>query len=184
MKKVFSFFFALTFALSVSVFAQSVTLGTEMGPSPVDIPVTFNLNGNVITALDLTIDVVTPGVVTGASFFAADAVSFNVLPAVSLAGNQITVTWDGGTQQISEPTDGVLFYLRLTGFVGSSDLEFISENEPGENEWLTTGAVPVTSTFVDGEVEFTAPVPLANWAIFIGLGLIIAFVVVRFRRLV
>ena len=185
MKKVFALFFTLTFVLSISTFAQgpSVTIGSETGASPVDVPVTFELAGQTLKSFDLTV-AYNPLVISSVAFQASPVVTFTNVPTFSYpAAGQFKVSWSNVSDQ-SITNNGTLFYLKLFGSVGTSDLDFTSSNVSGENELLTFGAAIITSTFVDGDVTFTAPVPLSNWAIFIGLGLIIAFLVVRFRRIV
>ena len=182
MKKLFSLFIALTFVCSISAFAQTVSIGSESGTSPVNVPISFDLGSEDMRAFDLTIDVVNSAIVSGVSFQPGPDATFDNTPTVTYAGGQVAVSWQDVTDL--KTGSGVFFYLAFTGSVGSSDLDFISENVVGQNELVDGTGQPMTATFEDGDVTFIAPVPLKNWAIFIGLGLIIAFLVVRFRRIV
>ena len=189
MKKLMTLFFTMTFALSVSVFAQTVsptvTIGQVSGSSPVDVPITFDIPGTVtITAFDLEIEYP-----TGISF-----VNEVEVDGLLIGGSQWAVThnstartvsigWAENGTSLTDANNGDLLKLRFSGPAGGPhSLTFTSSNDLN-NEFLDDGDVQVASEFVDGSVEFIASVPFKNWAIYIGFGLIFAFVIVRFRRL-
>ena len=187
MKKLFSLFIALTFACSISAFAQpEVTLGNPSGTSPQDVPVSFDLDNETVQAFDLTI-----AYPSGVSFVGAVDVHALLIDGFwevsdDPGAGTVLLSWSKTVGTNPDISNGDLVSLRFSGPVGTHLLTFVDPNTVGVTE-LYEGdddTAPLTSTFTNGSVTFVAPVPLSNWAIFIGLGLIIAFLVVRFRRIV
>ena len=184
MKKLFTLAFVFTFVLSFTALAQpTVTIGDETGTSPVNVPVTIDLNGQDIGSFDFEISY--DETIVGGVDFVEGATVFTEDPIISgFGGGTFQIGWGAGVTQII--SDEVNFYLSFTGLaVGSSDLEFTSLNVDGENAiYDSAGGIGlITATFEPGAVTFDAlPIPVRSWAIYIGLGLIIGFVVLRVTR--
>ncbi len=179
MKKVFTFLVVFAFAASFGAFSQTVTIGNESGNSPVDVPVAFSGFAN-LESFDLYIEFPTPIIFQGVVNADPSLTVINPVGTTMLGPNKYRINWF--TLNSISPVPAEPFYLRFASPVagGPFSLTF-SLSDVSEVNAGTAGTVTLTS----GSVYFDAPsVPLSNWAVFIGLGLIIAFVVVRFRRLV
>ena len=185
MKKLFTLLFALTFVFATGLIAQNptVTIGNETGTSPVDVPVDFDFNGASIGSFDLTISY-DESLITNVQFVAG-SITFTDIPVISYPNpGEFRVNWSNTSGQ--ELTGTGNFYLRFTGnAIGSSDLDFVTPNTENITELGLAGSGDiVTATFTNGSVTFDAlPIPFKNWAVYLGFGLIFAFVIVRFRRL-
>jgi hypothetical protein len=184
MKKLVILIIALTTVLSFSANAQfqtSVTIGNEVGPVGTSVYVPVEVNFSNVGAFDFYIDLP-----TDLNFV---NVANSVVPvSQSIIGSQILVSWAGITP-ISINNGKLLDLVFSSNVEGIYDLDFY--NIPGSPIPAGSSVVSdaqgnqITPTiWNDGTVEFVPSVPLKNWAIFIGLGLIIAFLVVRFRRIV
>lgn len=194
MKKLIILVFALTTALSFSALAQTppATLDIENGVtatvgSTAYVPVYADFSGipgGGAGAFTLYIDFdETVLTFTGIANSALTGVS-----GVEWTPGQILLTWTNvGTPS---PLDDKLLDLTFTAPAagGPWPLTFYySQTFPAPSGFSSVGdsnSDPYLAVFTDGDVTFNAAVPLKNWALFVGLGLIIAFVVVRFRRLV
>jgi len=186
MKKVLILFFALTTALSMNVLAQAtVTIGNAAGTvgTTVSVPVTVNFSGisGGAGAFDFYIDFDAANIVfqgiTGAALSGVNA----SIPFPLTQPGRLLIAWSSLT---SSNLNGQLLNIQFSSNnVGAYPLTFHVSPAPGSFVSDNT-ATPVASTLNNGSVTFNAAVPLSNWAIFIGLGLIVAFLVVRFRKLV
>ncbi|MDP2423963.1 MAG: hypothetical protein Q8M23_06420, partial [Bacteroidales bacterium] len=66
---------------------------------------------------------------------------------------------------------------RFTGFTGDVDRTKLSTNPIVVT---MNGDKTITATFV----PLASAIPVSNWAILVGIGLMITFLVIRFRRMV
>lgn len=186
MKKLIVLFLALTSVFALSLNAQNtVTIGDVTAlPGPVDIPI--DVDFGVVTntcSFDLTINFdITQLTWVGIGDVASlPGGSVSVSPVPDPSTGQVNLTWFDGTSTGSS-LDGVLLNLQFIYAGGNSAISFSAV--PGDNELgdCISSIGGISSTFTDGSITESALVPVSNWAIFLGIGLIVVFMAVGMRR--
>ena len=201
MKRLYALLFAFGMLLSVGVQAQngfvvSVTIPDDIEEFPnqeVLIPVYVdfsNAEAPGVGSVELTI-----------SFDESVLTNFHGIEneAWMEGGWQWGIPEDGKIKMNAEnfqqatTLNGRLLNLRFTYAGGESALTFEGKNAPGESEVGLAGesspqkngaANPVSTDFQDGFIsERTAPIPVSDWALFLGMGLIAIFLVGRAVRI-
>jgi hypothetical protein len=124
--------------------------------------------GTMVQTFDLT---VTP-IVTGSTVGGANILRYNItLPSnISLASGWVEI-------YRKNPGNSSCVFGWLDTVNGDSSIAF-SQNGGLINYYGVNLAFCLTGPTIPGEV------PISNWALFIGIGLILAFTVVRFRKMV
>ncbi len=181
MKKLIVLFLALTSIFALNLNAQNtVTIGDVTAlPGPVDIPI--DVNFGVVTntcAFDLQINYdVTQLTFTGIAningLISPDPTASEGTPGI------IDITWSFGSPS---NLNGKLLDMQFIYTGGNSALEFSAPAAGVVELGDCNGAQPISSTFIDGSITESALVPVSNWAIFLGIGLIVVFMAVGMRR--
>jgi hypothetical protein len=183
MKKLIVLFLALSSIFALNLNAQNtVTIGDVTAlPGLVDIPI--DVNFGVVTntcSFDLTINYNTSQLtwvgianVNGTLPSPAPTVSF---PSVG----QVKISWLSGS--VGSAINGKLLDMQFTYAGGNSDLTFSAPAAGVVELGNCTGPSPIATTFNDGSITESALVPVSNWAIFLGIGLIVVFMAVGMRR--
>ena len=178
MKKVLLLLFVFSLALNVQG-QMSVTIGdVERGEGTIFVPVEADFSAG-ICAFDLYInydqDVLTFTGIAKPADLPGDQIQFN-----EVTPSQAKISWfdfsDEGTTFA-----GKLLYLGFTNHGGDTDIDFDAATEFGDCDGL---AVPPGDVTLTGGSVTTVPVPLGRWALIIGAGLILFFVVLRATRVI
>ncbi len=178
MKRLLIVLLALSLFAGYNVNAQAVVTipdVTEL-PGPVTIPVTVDFSGVVsdVCSFDFHLDY-NPLVLTLNSISSEDP-SLALGSFINDLPNGI-ITWSATPGNGTDMT-GVIFNLNFTYAGGSSDIDFDLINSEVAN---CPGSV-ITQTYNNGSITESALVPVSNWAIFLGIGLMIVFVALGFRK--
>jgi len=182
MKKLIVLFLALTSVFALNLKAQNtVTIGDVTSlPGPVDIPI--DVNFGVVTSTcsyDLTINYTTTQL-TWVGVANVDLTAPLAAPSVSFPGaGQVKLSWVTGSGGSSFA--GKLLDMQFTYAGGDSDITF-SAPAAGVVELGNCSATTISTTFTDGSISELDLVPVSNWAIFLGIGLIVVFTAVGMRR--
>lgn len=182
MKKVSIFLLAI-FAFASVASAQLITFelsDEDYAPGAIQVPLTASTTAG-ITSIDMRFDYNT-------AFLTFNGISNAItgISAIEVQPGEILVFFtDGGSPANTIPSgvsDYLLFDLDFSFDGNGTSLLVFNEG----NYIINTGSPQTNAAFVNGAVrpEGSATLPLSNWAIFVGLGLIVAFLVVRFRKLV
>jgi len=178
MKKVLLLLFV--FSLAFHVQGQvSVTIGdVERGEGTIFVPVEADFSSG-ICAFDLFVNfdeaVLEFTGIANVAALPGDDIQFNTVTPSQAKISWFDLTDDGTTFA------GKLFYLGFTNHGGDSDIDFDADTEFGDCDGL---ALPPGDVTLTGGSVTTVPVPLGRWALIIGAGLIVLFVVLRATRVI
>ncbi len=184
MKKLIVLFLALTsiFVLNLNAQQNTVTIDNVTAfPGAVNIP--NDVNFGVVTStcgFDLTVNYdITQ--LTWVGIANVNGTLPSPTPGVSFPGSgQVLLSWPG-----SGPSalNGKLLDMQFTYIGGNSSIYFTTPALAGEVELVDCStAATISTTFTNGSITQAASVPVSNWAIFLGIGLIVVFMAVGMRR--
>ncbi len=181
MKKLFSLVIALGFLFAGSTFGQDAT---------VNIPDVMHSSGTIEVPVE--VDFTLKDVCTFQFYihFNNDYLEFQGVENEALPGNwsfngagspsPILISWFS-----LDPAnfEGKLLDLVFTYNGGNTDIWFgsVAPEDSSVGDCAAAGDYPDV-IFNNGSVSLAPPVPLSNWAVLAGLGLILAFVIVRLGR--
>ncbi len=193
MKKSLLLSMVITIVFAIGLKAQTasltVTIDNDIQASagPVEIPVYMEfIDASVeIGAFNLIIEFdenilsnpnATAGFVIGGAFFTGNP-----------SPNQISIAWSHTTSlKDGDLTDDALLTLSFDAVSGVSDLDFVGKNTAVKGSAFfesTPGTDLIISTFNDGGITISSPVPLSYLSLFVIAGLFVVFFAVRGRRL-
>ncbi len=185
MKKLIVLFLALTSVFALSLNAQNtVKIGDVTAlPGLVDIPI--NVNFGVVTntcTFDLTINFDNTQLTWVGVNNVAALPGTNLVAVAVNSPTQIKLSWTDNTPiATGSNLNGVLLNLGFTYTGGNSAITF-SAPAFGIVELGSCAGFAISSTFTNGSITESALVPVSNWAIFLGIGLIVVFMAVGMRR--
>ena len=191
MKKLYALLFAFGMLLAINVQGQSTAI--------VDIADVTKFPGTVEIPIDVDFSGVDDGTNAGVGTFEfsieydSDVLTGFLYPA-NLATGITTVTYDESNGSLSinweglgSPltTNGKLFDMVFTYAGGFSNIVFVDTFVAGETELGYVNGDQITDAeFNDGSIsERTAPIPVSQWAFFLGFGLMALFLVIRVIRI-
>ena len=168
------------FSISGPIDVTSVDFGIELasgatGTQPVTVNI-YTLSGSLLFS-NLTLVASQPISVPDQSLTILNVPISASIPAGSLLVVEI-YTPNG---QIS----GNSFFVGSNN-LGQTDPTYLAAADCGVPQPVNTASIgfPGMHLLMNVNAEPVGPVPISNWALFIGIGLILVFAVVRFRRMV
>ena len=189
MKRLYALLFAFGMLLSVGAYAQDVTV--KIG----DEEAFANTNVLIPVYMDAT-DAPGDGVCSfefGMSFesdvlefvgFHSETIDVSDIYDIDSGSGYLVFNWTNVSADITD--DVVLFYIEFTYSGGSSIIEF--DVDAGNIDAIEISrcddASPHNAAFLDGSIsERTAPIPVSQWAFFLGFRLMALFLVIRVIRI-
>ncbi len=182
MKKHFVLLFTLVFALAFSVKGQSASLmipdDLEGEPGLTVLVPVYLTNTVPFCNIDLYIG------------FDSNVLTFQGIVDSQLPGNTFANTLPGSDSEIlinwfaleGQTLDGLLLYVQFMYHGGETDINFLTELI--EIIDCTPAGNDISFTVANGFIGPVPPIPLSNWAIFLGLGLIVGLVVLRMTKVI
>jgi hypothetical protein len=168
------------FSISGPINVTSVDFGIELadgatGTQPVTVNI-YTLSGSLLFS-NLTLVASQPISVPDQSLTILNVPISASIPAGSLLVVEIYTP--------SGQVSGNSFFVGSNN-LGQTDPTYLAAADCGVPEPATTASLgfPGMHLVMNVNAEPDRPVPISNWALFIGIGLILVFAVVRFRRMV
>lgn len=188
MKRLYALLFAFGMLLSVGAYAQDVTvkIGDEeaFANTNVLIPVYMDATdapGDGVCSFEFRITY-NPDVLTGFVAFHSEIIDINDIITSADTPGLIIFNWEETNANLK--IDDVLLEMEFAYAGDYSDIEFDDSGNP-DLEIGQCDATAITNTeYIDGSIsERTAPIPVSDWALFLGMGLIAIFLVGRAVRI-
>lgn len=178
MKKHFVILFAFVFALAFNVNGQSAhfSIPTDLEGEPgTSILVPLDADFADICSFEIYLQF-DPDVVTfvGLEDLAVPTILHNMVPGTD---DQLRIIWVDFGGAVFE---GELLKIHFLYNEGDTPVAFVEAEM--EITDCSPDLVPIDFTTSDGFISEAPPIPLAYWAIFLGVGLVVAFVVLRMTR--
>lgn len=182
MKKQFVLLFALVFALAFSVKGQpaSLFMPDDLEEEPgmtVLVPVYFDLTDQNFCNIDLYIGFDDEVLQFQNVVDAQLPVVANFLPGST---SEILINWFGFPP--GQTAEGVFLYLQFMYLGGESEINFLVDQI--EINDCSADGLSIAFSATNGFISEAPPIPLSNWAIFLGLGLIVGLVVLRMTKVI
>lgn len=195
MKRLYALFFAFGMLLAFTVHGQNGAEATvdiadvTKFPGTVEVPIYVDFSevndgdtdGVASFEFSISFDsAVISGVLTPTNY--ADGIDEDNVEFDSAPG-EFKINWEGMGTPLT--TEGKLFDMVFIYEGDYSDISFEDTGVEGETELGYVNGDPITNVlWADGSItERTAPIPVSQWALFIGFGLIGIFIVIRAIRI-